>query len=91
LRAGLFTVEELNEIPLIAAMIQRIDRLYPGLNDIRRGAELVRDLISYLIADVAAEAEARLARAKPRSSQDVRRQNGPLIAFSAEVAADEKA
>lgn len=91
LRAGLFTVEELNEIPLIAAMIQRIDRLYPGLNDIRRGAELVRDLISYLIADVAGEAEARLARAKPMSSQDVRRQNGPLIAFSAEVAAAEKA
>ncbi|WP_315704134.1 MULTISPECIES: deoxyguanosinetriphosphate triphosphohydrolase [unclassified Bradyrhizobium] len=90
LRAGLFVVDDLKEIPLIAAMIDAIDRHYPGLDDIRRGAELVRDLISFLIADVAAEAQARLDRVKPMSAHDVRRHGAPLVAFSAEAAAAEK-
>lgn len=90
LRAGLFVVDDLKEIPLIAAMIEAIDRHYPGLDDIRRGAELVRDLISFLIADVAAEAQARLDRVKPMSAHDVRRHDAPLVAFSAEAAAAEK-
>ena len=39
-------------MPLTAEMIAEIDRHYPGLDDIRRGAELVRELISYLIGAV---------------------------------------
>ena len=85
LRAGLFTVDELREMPLTSVMIAAIDQHYPSLDDIRRGAELVRELISYLIADVAAEAQHRLDRAKPMSAHDVRRHDGPLIAFSAEA------
>jgi dGTPase len=83
LRAGLFTVDDLREMPLTAAMIAAIDRHYPGLDDIRRGAELVRELISYLIADVAAEAQHRLDLVKPMSAHDVRCHDGPLIGFSA--------
>src|SRR5205085_3252694 len=52
LRAGLFRVDDLRVIPLIAEMIADIGRHYPGLDDIRRGAELVRELISYLIGAV---------------------------------------
>jgi dGTPase len=89
LRAGLFTVNDLKEVALLAAMIDEIDRQYPGLDDIRRGAELVRELISYLIAAVAAEAERRIERAQPMSALDVRRQSGPLVAFPADVAAHE--
>ncbi|NPU12977.1 deoxyguanosinetriphosphate triphosphohydrolase [Bradyrhizobium sp. 83002] len=89
LRAGLFTVNDLKEVPLLAAMIDEIDRHYPGLDDIRRGAELVRELISYLIAAVATEAERRIEQAQPMSPLDVRRQSGPLVAFPADVAAHE--
>src|SRR3954466_2349087 len=49
LRAGLFTVDDLRIMPLTTSIVADIERRYPGLDDIRRGAELVRDLISVLI------------------------------------------
>ncbi|MGY3452361.1 deoxyguanosinetriphosphate triphosphohydrolase [Bradyrhizobium sp. USDA 4353] len=89
LRAGLFVVDDLKEVPLLAAMIEEIDRHYPALDAIRRGAELVRELISYLIAAVAAEAERRIAQAKPVSPHDVRRHPNALVAFPTDVAEHE--
>jgi dGTPase len=86
LRAGLFEVDDLKAIPLAAEMIADIDRHYPDLDDIRRGAELVRELISYLIAAVVAEARGRLEAARPKSVDDVRNQSEVLIAFSLRVA-----
>src|SRR5271167_1877798 len=72
LRAGLFGVDDLKVMPLTAEMIAEIASHYPALDDARRGAELVRELISYLIGAVIAEAHSRLAAAKPQSVDDVR-------------------
>jgi dGTPase len=82
LRAGLFRVDDLKIMSLTAGMIADIDRHYPGLDDIRRGAELVRELISYLIGAVIAEAHRRIEIARPGSAQDVRNYGDGLIAFS---------
>jgi dGTPase len=49
----------------------------------------VRELISYLISAVVAEAGKRLAAAKPQSAHDVRHHTQPLIAFPPAVAAEE--
>jgi dGTPase len=89
LRAGLFEVDDLKAVPLIGEIIAEIDAHYPALDDIRRGAELVRELISYLISAVFSEADKRLAAAKPQSADDVRHFHQPLIAFSADVAREE--
>ncbi len=86
LRAGLFAVDDLKEMPLTAGMITDIARRHPTLDNGRRGAELVRELISYLIMAVLSEADGRLAAARPRSVKDVRRHSAPLIAFPAEAA-----
>jgi dGTPase len=86
LRAGLFTVDDLRVMPLAAEMIADIARHYPALDDIRRGAELVRELISYLIGAVVAETRRRLEAAQPKSVDDVRNHGEVLIAFSAGVA-----
>jgi dGTPase len=86
LRAGLFTVDDLKVMPLTAAMIAEIDRSFPGLDEIRRGAELVRELISYLIEAVTSEAQRRLDAARPVSAADVRRHGEAMIAFPPEVA-----
>ena len=91
LRAGLFGVDDLKVMPLTAAIIAEIDRHYPGLDDARRGAELVRELISYMIGAVMSEAGRRLAAAKPQSAQDVRHHHQPLVAFPPEVAEEEAA
>jgi dGTPase len=86
LRAGLFAIDDLKAIPLIAEIIAEIERHYPHLDDVRRGAELVRELISYLISAVMEEAKARLSAAQPQSAHDVRSLDRPLIAFPAGVA-----
>jgi dGTPase len=89
LRAGLFKVEELKVMPLTAEIIAEIDRHYPGLDEVRRGAELVRELISHFIGAVFAEASRRLDAARPKSAHDVRRHDGPLIAFPPAIAHQE--
>ncbi len=86
LRAGLFSVDDLKAIPLTSDIIAEIGRHYPALDDVRRGAELVRELISYLISAVMGEARGRLDAAQPRSVQDVRDLERAMIAFPADVA-----
>jgi dGTPase len=82
LRAGLFAVDDLKIMPLTAAIIADIAGHYPDLDDDRRGAELVRELISYLIGAVVSESRSRLQAAKPNSVDDVRNHGEVLIAFS---------
>src|ERR1700716_2486942 len=89
LRAGLFGVDDLKVMPLTAEIIAEIGRHYPGLDDVRRGAELVRELISYLILAVMSEAGRRLQAAKPQSAHAARHHDQPLIAFPAAVAKEE--
>ena len=86
LRAGLFRVDDLKVIPLISDITAGIALQYPQLDDVRRGAELVRELISHLITAVMAEADRRVAVAQPQSAQDVRTQKQAMIAFPADVA-----
>jgi dGTPase len=86
LRAGLFTVDDLKIMPLTEEMIAEIGRQYPELDEARRGAELVRELISYLIGAVMSEARRRLDAIKPKSVEEVRHHGEVLIAFSAGVA-----
>jgi dGTPase len=89
LRAGLFGVDDLKVMPLTAGIIADIAKAYPDLDDVRRGAELVRELISYMISAVVSEAGRRLEAAKPQSVHDVRHHDQPLVAFPPAVAAEE--
>src|SRR6476646_7200507 len=91
LRAGLFEVDDLKVMPLAAEIIADIDEHYPGLDHIRRGAELVRELISHFISAVFSEASRRLEAAKPESARDVRHHPSPLVAFPPAVAEEEAA
>ena len=91
LRAGLFEIDDLKEIPLVAAIITEIDVRYPGLDEVRRGAELVRELISHLIGAVVLEACRRLELARPATVEEVRNQNEALIAFPPETVRAEAA
>ena len=88
LRAGLFKVDDLKVMPLTADIIAEIDKHYPVLDDDRRGAELVRELISYMINAVMSEAGKRLEAAKPQSAHDVRHHTQALVAFPPAVAAE---
>ena len=94
LRASLFAIDDLKTMPLTGAMIEEIAKRYPALDDDRRGAELVRELISYLIGSVFSEASKRLDAVRPQSVEDVRNHGSVLIAFpdtAAQAEADIKA
>jgi dGTPase len=91
LRAGLFSIDDLKAIPLVADIVTAIDSRYPGLDQDRRGAELVRELISYLIGAVVGEAQRRLGEAKPASAEAVRRCGRQLIGLSSTAAEAERA
>jgi dGTPase len=91
LRAGLFAIDDLKVIPIASDIIAAIDRHYQKLDPNRRGAELVRELISRLIGAVVSEAQRRLERARPTSVDEVRRHSEALIAFPVEMAQAEAA
>jgi dGTPase len=81
LRAGLFRIDDLKVVPIAAEIIGEIDARYPGLDESRRGAEMVRELISRLIGAVVAEAHRRLERVRPTTAEEVRNHHEAFIAF----------
>jgi dGTPase len=82
LRAGLFTLEDLGELPVVGPALAEVDRLYPGLEPMRRRHETLRRVFGLMVEDVIDIAKNRLASAKPETSQDIRDMNAPLIRFS---------
>lgn len=86
LRSGLLPWSRLEEVPLIHAILEDIRREYPRLDDGRRAHELTRRVVTAMVDDVVATAEARLAALAPASPDDVRRAGRPMLAFSPAMA-----
>jgi dGTPase len=82
LRAGLFTEADLAELPVTGPAFAEVDRLYPGLDPTRRRHEALRRIFGVMVEDVIAVARNRLASLQPRSAQDIRQMDGPVIRFS---------
>jgi dGTPase len=82
LRAGLFTLEDLRELPLIGPCVAAVDARWPGLEPARREHEALRRFFGLLVEDVLATSRARIAAAAPRSADDIRRLGRPVIRFS---------
>jgi dGTPase len=88
LRAGLFSMEDLRDLPLIGACIARVDARWPGLEPARREHEALRRFFGLLVEDVLAASRARLAAAAPASPEAVRALDEPVIRFSDETFAE---
>jgi dGTPase len=82
LRAGLFRIDELREVPFLAELLQEIDGRYPGLELSRRIHELTRRVITRFVEDVLAEGDRRLAALNPGCAEDIRRAGEAVICFS---------
>jgi dGTPase len=91
LRAGLFALADLAEVPLAGDIVREIARRHPGIEPGRGAHELVRRLITRMINDVLAESERRLAALGARSADDVRGARAPVVAFSPDMAAADRA
>lgn len=82
LRARLFTLEDLRQLPLIGPCVAAVDAKWPGLAPARREHEALRRFFGLLVEDVLACSRAALAAADPQSAEDVRRLGRPVIRFS---------
>jgi dGTPase len=91
LRAGLFTLEELLQVPLAARNWASVRARYPGVEEGRLAPELVRDQIGLMVNDVLAETRRRVAEAGVETAADVRRAGRALVGFSAGMAGEERA
>ena len=86
LRAGLLDIAELRQVAIFDRLHQAVMDRHPELGGRRLIYEIVRRLIGVLVDDVIDESARRIAEAGPRSIEDVRMADGPLIAFSDPVA-----
>jgi len=78
-------------VALAAPVFAEVRRRYPDLERTRLIHEAVRRLIDRMVNDLLAESGRRLAESAPQSAEAVRALGRPVAAFSAEMAADERA
>ncbi len=89
LRAGLFTVAEVSEVPFIGEAFRDVRRRYPGISEDRLIHEAVRDMIGLMVNDVLAETRERLRAANPQSADDIRGLDHAVVSFSEDFRAKE--
>jgi dGTPase len=85
LRAGLFAVADLAEVPLVGPVFAEVAGRYPGLEESRLIHEAIRRLIDRMVRDVVTETGQRLARSGLTTVDDVRALREPVAAFSHEM------
>lgn len=86
LRAGLFELDELKQIPVVAQLIDEVLLTYPGASKDILIHELVRRMINRMVADVMVESGRRIAELDPKSVDDIRNAGTPVIAFGRNIA-----
>jgi dGTPase len=82
LRSGLFTEDDLMELPITGPAFAEVDKLYPGLERMRRRHEALRRVFGVMVEDVLAVAYTRLGPADLTSAQDIRDLRLTIIRFS---------
>ena len=82
IRAGLFTIQDFASIPFIS---QSIKKHLKNLRNFRREiiiSQIIRDLINFMVIDVINTTDKNLKRVKPRTVNDIYKQNRLIVDFS---------
>jgi dGTPase len=90
LRARLFDVIDLGDVPLAGEALSEVLRSWPDIARPRLIHETVRRVISWMIADVLAETRRRVAKLDPRSAGQVCAASQPLVGFSPQMSENER-
>ncbi len=91
LRAGLFDVSELADVPIVGPILQEVRNRYPTLEKSRLFHEIGRRLINVMVNDLLAETGRRLSEARPRDADEVRYYGAALVGFSETLDAENRA
>jgi dGTPase len=90
LRAGLLTLEMLEDVTLPGAILAEVRQRYPGLDQVRTGHELMRRQITLMVEDAISTATTRIGEVQPASVEDIHAAGRSMMAFSAEMREAEK-
>jgi dGTPase len=91
LRAGLFTIDDLADVPLVGPVFAAVKAELPDIDASLHIHEAVRRLIGLMVSDLIEETERRIALFAPADCNAVRRLGQPLVAFSPAMRQNDKA
>lgn len=91
LRAGLFVVADLAEVPLVGSVFRDVASRYPGIEEPRLIHESIRRVIDHMVGDLIAETRSLLAGSTVASAADIRALGTPVVMFSAEMRKNDRA
>ncbi len=87
LRAGLLTIEQLDEVEIFRSAHELVRSRYPTLAGKRLVNEIVRRMVNLVVTDLIETSAAKIAAAEPANIEAVRAARAPLIGMSDSVAA----
>lgn len=85
LRAGFFTLDEIESLALFQHPLAHIRKAYPNISQSVLVAEMVREMIGAMVVDVLETSIANLRRIQPQSPEDVARAGQQIVMFSPEM------
>ena len=91
LRAGLFGLIDLGDVPLAGEALSEVLRRYPDLEQDRVVHETVRRVMSAMVNDIIAECNKNATKLNIRNASGVRRLGHPLIVFGKQMHENNKA
>lgn len=82
LEAGLFTLDDMSEVKVVADVIRDVREEYPDLDRSIFTHEVIRELMGRLIDDVYQTAQANILSVAPKCPEDVRMAGMQMVDFS---------
>ncbi len=82
LRAGLFSDDEILQLPIVGDCYSEVDQKYPGLDAYRRRHEALRRVFGVMVADVIDTSTKLIAASGAQSVEDTRNLGYPVVRFS---------
>jgi len=87
LRAGLFSIGDLDDVPLVGPIFAEVRKDFPDLDESRQIHEAVRRLIGTMVDDLLNESRRLIQEAKVASADDIRSLGRPVVGFSLDMIA----
>ncbi len=91
LRAGLFKIADVADVPLVGPVFHEVQKNYPDLDESRTIHEAIRRLIGLMVDDLLTVTQREIDAAAPTSADDIRHLAGPVARFSDEMKRNDRA
>ena len=91
LRAGIFTIDDLKDVPLVGQIFADVAREHAESDESRQIHEAVRRLIGAMANDLIEETSSRIADLAPENIAEIRHHDRPVAGFSAAMVENDAA